>query len=273
MDLAKFKAACQAGITRDNILVVRCSLFNGETITKQIDLQPIIDRIAHAIRHYHSRVLHGEMSQDTISGIGDWMSSAVDAAKRIAHSKAAKEIYEVVKSKQKEIATAAAMATLGPAGAAAVQTAYKAYDALKAAKAGDPVATEKVATVRKMADEGHPSAMRCLNMMRAMNRMMAIKEEKAPVMVSGWFMTRALGIDHPHHPDNRRKRSRRRKMIVDHRRQIAYEVPQDDGYGYQDQVSGWLYNRPYRGAVAAALQGSPGLGMGLRHLYETGASL
>lgn len=295
MSLQDFKACCRAGITRDNQLVVACRLANGQKFSRSIALTPLIERVKAMIADYHRRVLHGRMDDTTISGLGDWFNSAVDAVKSVAHSQAVKDIYHAIDEHKKEIAMGVASAAGGPAAAMQVNQAFTAYDQMMKAKGGDPAAAQQITNVKDAAADGNPKAQDLMSMMQAMLNMMKMKDAKAAASPGtsvsgkhtgrrgGWGKTTATGAK----PGDRKaihltQQDPNNRGSVD--KWGAPPPPSgssdgsgsgssddggdDDGDDDQDQDMsgnhGWWFNRPYRTQATS-------FGPALRTLYALGA--
>ena len=189
-----FRACCQACITEDEILVLSCNV--GErTFSASIDLRPIIERVQEMIRRYHANVLHGDMQEETISGLGDWYRRSVRAAARIANAKAAKKLWNKVQAHYGEIEKG--LYALGPYGQAAaigLRTGKTVQRMLTKAKQGNARAVADVRAVVHLAKQGDPSAKQVTDIMRTLNEMGKIKDEKIENAVGGWFFNRPYRV-------------------------------------------------------------------------------
>lgn len=182
-----FRATLAARVTEDNILHVE-GCYGGRCYSTTIDLKPIEAQIKEMIRRYHTHVLHGDMREETIAGLGDWYRSAKRTSKRIANAKAAKKLWAKVKQHHGMIEEG--LSALGPFGTAAkvgIRTGLTVRKMLDKAKRGDPQAIHDVRSVAMLAREGDPSAEQVMRMMKALNEMGKIKDEKAGTSVAGWF--------------------------------------------------------------------------------------
>jgi hypothetical protein len=190
----EFLACCQACITKDNVLVLSCNL-RGKPVRTSIDLKPIAAEVKEMIRRYHVHVLHGDMKQETIAGLGDWYRDSVRAAARIANAKAAKKLWKKVQEHHGVIEKG--LTALGPYGQAAaigIRTGMTVKKMLTKAKQGDPQAIEDVKTVAALASKGDPSADQVMKIMKAMNEMGKVRDEKTGTSVSGWLWNRPYRI-------------------------------------------------------------------------------
>ena len=176
---ASFRALCQAYVTDDGVLVASVELRNGKRYEASIALAPLAERIKKMIRRYHVEVLHGDMKEDTIAGLGDWFKSATDAAIRVAHSKAIKQVYDQALKNRKEILAVSSMIPgYGPAISAGLATGYKVHDAIVAAKGGDPKAYGQLQALSTMAKGGDPKAQQAWNSALAIKAAMDAKGDK-----------------------------------------------------------------------------------------------
>lgn len=184
----QFRACCQACVTEDNVLVLSCTLRDGRTFRTSMDLKPIASQVKEMIRRYHVHVLHGDMQRETIAGLGDWYRDSVRAAARIANAKAAKKLWAKVQSNYGAIEKGlVAMGPYGQAAAVGIRTGLTVRKMLSKAKQGDPQAIEDVRAVASLAKQGDPSADQVMKMMKAMNEMGKVKDEKAETSIAGWF--------------------------------------------------------------------------------------
>lgn len=279
-----FLACCRACLTEEGELLVTCELRNGRRLERTIQLRPIAERIKQMIRHYHANVLHGNMEEETISGIGDWYHSAVSAAARIANSKAVASMWSEVQKHHGAIELGLTVVPGGAPVAMAMRTGFTVHAMVAKAKDGDPVAAADVASIVALADKGDPKAQQVTSMMKSMNNMMNIKNAKVDA-------TLVVGKKHKHKKRHNRGSNRNRSMRS---RDEQPDYPQEDqgyggnappapssnDYGYADPgydedmrelaaddvASGWLFNRPYR-----LLAITPGLA--LRGFYNLGLAV
>jgi len=177
---ASFRALCQAYVTDDGVLVASVELRNGKRYEASIALAPLAERIKGMIRRYHSEVLHGDMREETIAGLGDWFQTASDAAVRVAHSKAVKQIYQSHLKYRKEILAATAMIPppYGIAISTGLAVGYKVHDKIVAAKKGDPQAIAALTALNAQAKSGDPKAQDAWNSALAIKAAMDAKEDK-----------------------------------------------------------------------------------------------
>lgn len=229
---------------------------NGKTYTEEVALDPIIDRLQDMIANYHA-ALHG----DRVAGLGDYYHQAVGIAKRVAASKAARMVVDQVNAHKRDLVKQAA--GFIPGGKAMADIVYKVHDIVSKAKEGDRVAKAKLETLVDMANEGDNQAKAAVRLAAIVAR--RIREQEDDTEVSG---------------RNHRRSASRRRTTIPRRAPLMLAPPPayDDGCcdeqedQYDDQSAGWTYNRPYRGIpeVLVNLEKSPGVGMGLRELYNRG---
>lgn len=284
----EFLARCCADLTPSGVLVVSCT-YRGRSFQQAIDLKPIAARVKDMLRRYHASVLHGDMREETISGLGSWYRDSVRAAARIAHNKAAKKLWHTIEANHGKIE--AGLMLMGPYGQAAavgMKTGFAVKDMVQKGKKGDPRAKQEIAQVVALAKQGDPSAQQVEKMMKAMNEMMNAKAEKEAQLQAiasqlPQFQSLLVGDEMlvGRWPFGRRKRKGPRVRGATGtrkgwkpsasalpppaaRRGFEEDEGADEGTDEQaEDVSGWLYNRPYR--VAAV---TPGLA--LRGLYNLG---
>lgn len=187
---ASFRATLTGEISSDHILTMQ-GCYDGRCYTAKIDLKPIAARVKEMIRRYHVSVLHGDMSKETIAGLGDWFRNSVKTASRIANAKAAAKLWKAVEKHHGKIE--AGLSMLGPYGQGAaltLRTGFTVKTMLTKAKAGDPEAVADVKSIVALAKEGDPSAEQVTKIMKAMNEMGKAKDEKIAESVNGWLWNR-----------------------------------------------------------------------------------
>lgn len=209
---ASFRASITGQLDGEILTLRACH--RGRCYQTAIDLAPIAAQVNDMIRRYHAHVLHGDMREETVAGLGDWYRSAVKTAARIANAKAARKLWEAVQEHHGKLE--AGLTAFGPVGAAAaigMRTGFTVQKMLAKAKSGDPVAVDDVRRIVGLAKQGDPNARKVHAIMRNLNLIAKRKDA--------------------------------------------------DADADEENVAGWLYNRPYR--VAAV-----GPGLALRGIYNLG---
>lgn len=191
---ASFRASLVAQISEDHVLTLQ-GCHRDRSFSTSVDLKPIAACVGEMIRRYHANVLHGDMQEETIAGLGDWYKNSVRIAARIANAKAAKRLWGEVQKHHGKIE--AGLTLMGPFGAAAavgMRTGFTVQKMLSKAKAGDPSAVKDVKAIVALSKQGDPSAGKVTVMMRAMNEMGKLKDAKVGESVSGWWWNRPYRV-------------------------------------------------------------------------------
>lgn len=295
---ASFRQCCTCDVS-DGIVTVTCNLRDTRTgevfsIEESVDTLPIAEEIAGAL---------------AIGGIGDYLSKAASAAKKVASSKAIKAVWSKASPIVKELAKEV------PGGSAAMALAMKTADTVAAARKGDKAAIKALKNTALKAAQGHPLAKEVMKTAKVLGRMQSAKEGKDPTDLakrmaliertlnpllgnpqSGYkvgavrpgYLTPKMQAKLKAKLDAKRKRNKpaiARKAAVPSPRiaprseEELYEMAEEmyqDGYAseeIQEEISGWrewMFHRPYRTAAAAALSGDIGASLTLRSLYTNG---
>lgn len=251
---------------------------DGRTFSSEVKLDPLIQLASDCLRRYHAQ-LHGG---DQVAGLGDWYDDAVRVAKRVAASKAAREVVKQVKAHKGDIARKAA--GFVPGGNTLLDVGYKVHSIVSAARKGNEVARGKLAELRKLADSGDAKATAVVQLAREVNSRLA--EAETPDTDVGRTRRHHGRADHRNNPA-RRPPPRRTSVPAPQQTSTPIAQPSpyydpepeepgypDDGGGEypEDEVAGWAWNRGYRSASDYLVEASrsPGVGLSLRELYNRG---
>lgn len=164
------------GHIENGVLYVSCEA-NGRTFSTAVNLAPIAARVREAIRRYHATVLHGDLAEETIAGLGSWYRDAVHSAARIANAKAAGQLWKIVKDHHGDIETGLSFLPGGSAISGAMKTGFTIQNMLHKAKTGDPTAIDDVTKISKLADSGDPQAQQVMKTMAIMNKIAKAKKD------------------------------------------------------------------------------------------------
>lgn len=241
---------------------------NGKVLRRDYNLVPLTNAILAKLRQAHER-LHGQMSSEEVSGFfSSLFNKAKNLAKKVASSSAVKELYSAAKTYGPEALSAL------PYGDKAVKVATKIYQKIQEARAGSEEAIAKLREVSEMAKAGHPGAQSAMVMARNIGATLNTKtalQQIAP-KATGLLVAAKQGSD-----DALDKLSRL-KSLAENGDPKAIDVmallSKLNDYlksSPQEAVSGWRYNVPYRSAMSAVLEKTPGLGLMARSLYYDGS--
>jgi hypothetical protein len=178
-----FRNCCRAEIICDDsgqecALSLSCQVRNRRTgqiinLQKSIDLRPLTEYIRDQLIAYHG---------DQIAGLGDFLSKAADAAKRVAASKGIQDLYKKVKAVATPVAKAAIKEL--PGGEATMALATKTYDQVMKARGGDIKALADLKKVATKALSGNPLAAQIMSTAKKLSTAQDVKEGKDPADIA-----------------------------------------------------------------------------------------
>jgi hypothetical protein len=208
---------------------------------------------------------------------GSLMRKAKSLAHTVSSTASAVEHSDIYKLASPVLARVAPLvASVIPGGGMAYQAAMQAHDLLVQAKKDHPEAIQAIATIRKWADGGDQPSLQVAAVMQQMSNrldekaaslppvpatvpiatpatmaMVRVPTYTVPTKFSQVQYTRYI----PSSDNGYYHRGLRHRWLDKHVRHVRN----------QPQVSGWFYNKPYRGVLEA-----PGAMLAMRELYNRG---
>lgn len=254
-----------------NTLTGVLQLPSGRVLQRSYDLRPIRNVVMAKLRQYHEQ-MHGALPPQEVSGFfSSIFSKASDIAKKIGSSSAVKSLYNTARKYGGD-----AVETFAPYGDKIMKLAKKLHDRIVEARAGSEDAVAKLRKLSAMAKAGLPAAQQAMDMAKQIGATLNAKEamDKLAPKAAGLLMAAKSGSE-----DAVSKLSDLKNLAEDDpkARDVMDLMSRLNEYlnakksGDKEAVSGWVYNNPYRGPVAAMLDKTPGIGMMARALYGQGA--
>lgn len=285
-----FYNCCKAEIECDEngeecAVTVSCQLRDSDTgkvfhLEKTVHLQPLIDFLDRKFRAYHASLHASEThAGERIEGLGSLLSKAKNAAKRIASSKAAKDLWLKVKPLTKKF-----IENSIPGGAATFALAERTYDTVNKARKGDPKALAEIKSISQKALAGNPLAKEIMRTAKVLNNAQKLKDG-LPLTQGKSLAARASSAASPFVRPSRDTKEYEKNVTKDELVDIDYQDEADSARAIREMAEGgaditdivegwkeWMYSKQYRSPMKAILDSSPGVGMAARSLYTDGVN-
>ncbi len=243
---------------------------DGKVLQRTYDLKPITDVVMAQMRAYHESK-NGKLPPQEISGFfSSIFNKASDIAKKIGSSSAVKSLYSAAKKYGPD-----ALSQI-PYGDKVVKLARKLHDRIVEARNGSEDAYAKLRAISEMAKQGVPAAQEAMEMAKRIGASLNAKEAMTSLApkATGLLMAAKSGSEEAISKisslkDIAANGDPKAQDVMDLMSRLNAYLKSKGG---TDQaVSGWAYNKPYRGPLSALADRTPGIGMMARSLYVQGA--